>query len=107
MTILNSLAQSQSLLQKIKSINKEPEVNDLLISLTKELNTLQSSIEQLPPSSNASDITAPQTKSGCYLFANDKNYYCPKCYDNKQERVATTRINSKLRVCPACRNSIK
>ena len=59
------------------------------------------------------DTTSEQAKAtmdaatGCYQFEHDAGLYCPHCYDRQQIRVNTQRINSRLRVCPQCRSSLK
>jgi hypothetical protein len=66
---------------------------------------------QLSPKNDSSRQQAPaptlDEKTGCYRQANTTNHYCPQCYDSAQQLTATQRINSKLRVCPQCRASIK
>jgi hypothetical protein len=52
-------------------------------------------------------IAKPELKSGCYIFAGEKGFFCPRCYDNHGNKIATTRLNSKQRICPACRASLK
>jgi hypothetical protein len=47
------------------------------------------------------------TGSGCYQFGDDPAYYCPLCYDQLQQKIATQRLNRKLRVCPQCRASLR
>lgn len=106
MTILDTLNNSQSLVQQISSINKDDDIQGLLSSLSAELITLQSSIKQLQLAS-ALETSKPEMKSGCYIFANQKGFFCPHCYDNNAQKVTTKRMNSKLRVCPACRTGIK
>lgn len=72
---------------------------------------LHAEIEQLSQGKKASSTSAPipvkDEASGCYRIANDPAYYCPNCYDRKQLRVPTQRLNKKLRVCPQCRGSIR
>lgn len=45
--------------------------------------------------------------SGCYRRGQESVFYCPHCYESQQDLIATQRINSRLRVCPQCRSSIK
>jgi Zn finger protein HypA/HybF involved in hydrogenase expression len=72
---------------------------------------LYAEIEQLTKEKKASSASAlapsKDEASGCYRIANDPAYYCPNCYDRKQQRVPTQRLNKKLRVCPQCRASIR
>lgn len=108
MTIINSINRSQSLVQKISSINSASEVSSLLLTLTKELTILKSMAEQ-NQSNKQADQTAlkAEMKSGCYIFPNQKGFFCPNCFDNHDIKTATKRMNSKLRVCPSCRASIR
>uniref|UniRef100_UPI003F69E91B hypothetical protein n=1 Tax=Methylophaga sp. TaxID=2024840 RepID=UPI003F69E91B len=45
--------------------------------------------------------------SGCYRFDGDPNFYCPQCFDQRQQRIPTQRINRQLHVCTQCRSSLK
>jgi predicted RNA-binding Zn-ribbon protein involved in translation (DUF1610 family) len=105
MTIFNSIEQAKLLLEKL-SINNQNE--DLLASLSKELDNITVFAEQLTGEmiSNSS-LSQPEIKSGCYIFANERGFFCPNCYDNTGNKVSTKRLNSKIRVCPQCRASIK
>lgn len=49
----------------------------------------------------------PDKTSGCYKFGDDPDYYCPHCFDNLQQKIATQRLNRQLRVCPQCRSSLR
>ena len=106
MTLLTSINRADALVQELTSRNTDVDMHTLLSALGKELKTLRTSIEH-----DQVSISSPQvplkTEYGCYIFNDDKQYYCPLCYDNTNTKVATQRINSKLRVCPACRSSIK
>ncbi len=72
---------------------------------------LRTEIEQLTKTKGSSSTTPlhpiKDEASGCYRIANDPAFYCPNCYDRKQLRVPTQRLNKKLRVCPQCRGSIR
>jgi hypothetical protein len=46
-------------------------------------------------------------KTGCYQVGNQTARYCPQCYEQSQQLITSQRVNSKLRVCPKCRASIK
>jgi len=116
MTIIDSIKRSQILLQQISTQeNVNTEVTKSLSSLQAELNTISSQAQQLIEqlsqlqTSHHSKVTPklPEMKSGCYIFEGEKEFFCPSCYDNLGNKVATARINKKLRVCPACRSSIK
>lgn len=120
MTIIDNIKQAQILLQHISSQDSfNTEVSESLSSLQIELDTASSQAQQLveklkqlqtPDNSEAhSQITPslPKMESGCYVFKGDKGFFCPRCYDRDGHKVATARINKKLRVCPECRASIK
>ncbi len=114
MTIIKSITHSKSLLQQISGHQKlanDPELTDLLNSLSVELETITLAASQLleeQASIQGSVIsnTKPKMKSGCYIFADQKGFFCPHCYDNTGHKIPTKRMNSKLRVCPSCRSSI-
>lgn len=94
-------------------------IDTLLQQIADKLNTdeqhlvteLRTEIEQLSQKKATSSSTAlapvKDEASGCYRIANDPAFYCPHCYDRKQLRVPTQRLNKKLRVCPQCRGSIR
>ena len=113
MTIFKSITRSQSLLQEIattKQCSENNELTTLISSLTIELDNINALAQQLSKGSSnvqASVSSKPEIQSGCYVFTDVKGFFCPNCYDNHDNKVATTRINKKLRVCPACRTSIK
>jgi hypothetical protein len=124
MEIFDPITRSQAILQQISSIsssNDKQKLTSLLVSLSTELDSikliahqltekisqLQENQEQVLSSSDTQSTVKPEIKSGCYIFADEKGFFCPSCYDKSGNKVATTRINSKLRVCPACRISIK
>lgn len=105
MTIFNSIEQAKLLLQQLSNSSQNEE---LLDSITKELDNITLLAQQLAgEASPNSSSSRPETRSGCYVFADSKGFFCPNCYDNAGTRVPTKRLNSKLRVCPACRASIK
>lgn len=104
MTIFNSIERAKSLLSQLSKSNPEKE---LLASISKELESITVFAHKLTKKSSPdSIISKPDIKSGCYIFANEKGFFCPNCYDNMGNKVATRRLNSKLRVCPICRASI-
>ncbi len=81
------------------------EQQPLLDQLREEVTQLITSKDNV--AAEQSSIPVLDKKSGCYRKANNASHYCPQCFDNNQNLVATQRINSKLRVCPQCRESIK
>ncbi|NOQ77272.1 MAG: hypothetical protein GQ475_05715 [Methylococcaceae bacterium] len=109
MTIFESITRSQSLLQKLsakKQCHESAEITELLSALSTELDTIQQLAEQNTKAQTPTS-SKPEIKLGCYIFANEKGFFCPNCYDQYDRKVATTKVNKKLRVCPACRTSIK
>ena len=124
MEIFDPIIRSQAILQKISS-EKDTLDNNKLASLltslsteldhikliahqlTKEISELQNDQKKLFSSRAPQTTIKPEIKSGCYVFADEKGFFCLNCYDKSGNKVATTRINSKLRVCPTCRASIK
>tara|TARA_R110002049_G_scaffold273930_2_gene451859 strand:- start:920 stop:1291 length:372 start_codon:yes stop_codon:yes gene_type:complete len=123
MDIFEPINHSQALLQSLPvaiSNNNESEINAVINSLVTQLeqiktnsSTLQQQITQLSKNQHAVMkqspiiIAKPELKSGCYIFPDEKGFFCPRCYDNHGNKVATTRLNSKQRICPACRTSLK
>ncbi|PHS31659.1 MAG: hypothetical protein COA95_05865 [Methylophaga sp.] len=104
MTIFNSIEQAKSLLSQLSNTTQH---KNLVDSISKELETITVFAQQLTKKSSPDPtISKPEMKSGCYIFANAKGFFCPNCYDNTGNKVATRRLNSKLRVCPICRASI-
>ncbi len=124
MEIFDPITRSQAILQQISSVTDTADNHKLMPlltslsteldnikliahQLTEEMSQLQDGQKKLLNPSASQNIIKPEIKSGCYIFADQKGFFCPNCYDNSGNKVATTRINSKLRVCPACRTSIK
>lgn len=121
MEIFEPIIRSQALLKQISSernTTDEDRLTSLLISLSEELNDIKLIAHQLTEEiqqlqnkqqnpSTTQDSTKPEIKLGCYIFTNEKGFFCPNCYDQAGNKVATTRINSKLRVCPTCKITIK
>ncbi len=78
------------------------------------LSELAAEVEQLmtflPQASLTGEyIAKPEfdNATGCYRQGKEQVFYCPHCYESQQDLIATQRINSRLRVCPQCRSSIK
>jgi hypothetical protein len=123
MTIFDPITQSQSLLSQLQTTlnsHNNLETNHLLSLLESHLqqiklntSSLQQQIIQLQKNQPitkkqiVTDTVKPEIKSGCYIFEGEKGYFCPRCYDQDSNKVATARLNSKLRICPTCRTSIK
>jgi len=108
MSLLRSITHSQTLVHEISAkihTASPADTLDLLTALSTELNRLQTLAQGL--NKKTALDTEPQTKSGCYIFADQKGFFCPHCYDNNARKVATKRMNSRLRVCPLCHSSIK
>jgi len=45
----------------------------------------------------------PRFKWGCYVFEGDEILYCPACFENRNKKIPTSRLNSKFRQCPSCK----
>jgi predicted RNA-binding Zn-ribbon protein involved in translation (DUF1610 family) len=91
--------------QKAKQLIEELDID---LSKKTELIHVIKTIEQLAKNGQHSQqLLSFDTQSGCYVIEGDASRYCPQCYEKDQHRSATQRINSKLRVCPRCRKSIK
>ncbi len=107
MTIFNALTRSKLLLKEATSLNTDIDVSTLFDSLLIELEHINTFAHQLTSKTPSTAKELPEVKSGCYIFANQKAFYCPDCYDNDATKVATKRMNSKLRICPNCRTRIR
>tara|TARA_R110001583_G_scaffold173287_1_gene327171 strand:- start:20031 stop:20420 length:390 start_codon:yes stop_codon:yes gene_type:complete len=121
--IFAPITDSQSLLIELSnaiSSNNESEIKTVINSLASHLeqiktntSTLEQQVRQLSKNQTTAMkqatiiIAKPELKSGCYIFSGEKGFFCPRCYDNHGNKVATTRLNSRQRICPACRASIK
>ncbi len=104
MTIVDSIKHSQSLIQQLsQNIQNDADV-ELLTLLSAELKNIAQLVEKTSPTLQENK---PEIKSGCYIFADEKGFFCPTCYDKGNTKIATKRMNSQLRVCPLCRASIK
>ena len=106
MTIFAAIKRSQLLLKNASTSNNT-EIADLLQSLSTELENINTFAHQLNTEQASTSQVTPETKSGCYVFADEKGFFCPVCYDRDKRKIPTTRINSKLRVCSVCRINIK
>jgi predicted RNA-binding Zn-ribbon protein involved in translation (DUF1610 family) len=115
MTLFDSIKRSQSLLQQLSShqqVTDNAELKSIVNALNAELEVITSHANKLTKSSELQQPVqnvAPHIdgNSGCYQFENEQGFFCPNCYDQTSSRVATKRLNRKLRVCPVCRASIK
>jgi hypothetical protein len=123
MDIFDPINHSQALLAELSvAINSsnEPEIKTVISALENHLEQIKTNTSALQQqltllSKNQSMtlkhapiiIAKPELKSGCYIFSSEKGFFCPRCYDNHGNKVATTRLNSKQRICPACRSSLK
>jgi len=82
------------------SLNIENAAQDIISLQNKNKRDIQNK-------TSTQDTAQLDSKSGCYVFNNVQGYFCPNCYDTRNERVPTQRLNRSLRVCPTCRSSIK
>ncbi len=107
MTIFAAIKRAQLLLNNASTSNNNAEITGLLQSLSTELENINTFAHQLNTEQASTSQVTPETKSGCYVFADEKGFFCPHCYDNTGTKVPTKRMNSQLRVCPSCRTSIR
>lgn len=111
MSITHSISHTQSLLDK--AVDKlDTVVNEeaiaLLTTAKQELDLIKLQSQKLKmTSSKTATKTKPKIKSGCYVFDDEKGFFCPQCFDKGDTKSPTKRMNSKIRVCPLCRTSIK
>jgi len=106
-TIFKSIAQTQALLQQLSTTLQNNDDGHVLQSISKELDKITLFAQKLTGEKPLSSTnTKLEIKSGCYLFPDEKSFFCPHCYDKTGNKVPTKRLNSKLRVCPACRTSL-
>jgi len=47
-----------------------------------------------------------EIKWGCFKFPFDEKLYCPMCYNNKNIKMLTTRVDSRNRRCTSCEKNI-
>lgn len=108
MPIIRAIQNAQQIADELAS---QPNQHELGNQLKSELNTILDHFRSINDSVDNSTADTLQSqrapKSGCYQFEGDQAYYCPNCYEQDNSRIATQRLNSKLRVCPRCRSSIK
>jgi hypothetical protein len=97
-----STPKIHALLQRINELLPE-EHRGLVAELAQQLELVDNNTD----SSTQSALPKLDPSSGCYKFADDAGFYCPKCYDGLQQKNSTQRINRKLRVCTQCRASLK
>jgi cell division protein FtsB len=123
MDIFEPINQSHALLLQLSvaiNSNNESGIKTVLNALASNLeqiktntSNLQQQVTQLGKNQTtamkqaAIIIARPELQSGCYIFPGEKGFFCPRCYDNQGNKIATTRLNSKQRICPVCRASLK
>ncbi len=106
MTLSERIKQVQHQLSQLAKMVDDTTLNHQLNMLVEELNQIAQ--DASPDTTKTSSInTRPELKNGCYIFADQKGFYCPNCFDRDGTKAVTTRINSKLRICSICRTSIK
>jgi chaperonin cofactor prefoldin len=83
------------------------------LSITQEERAaLNTAIDNIEIAVSPTDQTSQETltldaKTGCYKAAGNTAHFCPHCFNKDQQQIATQRINSRLRICPQCHESIK
>lgn len=73
-----------------------------IVSLKEQLGakTEELRLARLPSSA---PVEKPTMKWGAYEFAGEDGLFCTACYDTKQQKIRTTRLNSRYRQCPVCK----
>jgi hypothetical protein len=104
MSIHQSIKQAQKIVKQLSKQSKHDQ--KLLRLLTDELKSIADYANTLAIEDSRNHNLKPEMKAGCYVFVDEKGFFCPSCYDRAGQKVLTKRLNSKLRVCPSCRASI-
>lgn len=76
---------------------------DITGALTTWKSLLKTNSTHLNPRIQTED---PKVKWGCFTFPPDEKLYCPMCYNNKNLKMLTTRIDSRNRRCTSCEKNI-
>ena len=119
MDVVTSASTALSLVKRLREISKnieEAEFKNLLADLSMELAdlkleaaALKEEIAALREENSAlnsrkeSSERPSGTKWGCYQFENDDGLYCTACWDTKQQKSRTSKMNSRFRFCPVCK----
>ncbi|MBB5395693.1 hypothetical protein [Mucilaginibacter sp. AK015] len=75
--------------------------------ITGALNKWKSVLKPLPKATKSvRQNETPKVKWGCFTFPPDENLYCPKCYNNQNLKMLTTRDGIKNRKCTSCEANI-
>lgn len=105
MTLSDRIKHVQQNLSQLTQTVADTALKHKLNMLVEELSHI--ALDAGPDKTTISVNTAVELKNGCYVFPNQKGFYCPSCFDRDGTRAVTTRINSKLRICSVCKASIK
>lgn len=99
MTLIEAIQDAKAIAASL-SITQEERA-----ALNKAINNIE--IAAMPTGEAAQAILKLDPKSGCYTVEGNTVHFCPHCFNKDQQQIATQRINSRLRICPQCRESIK
>lgn len=105
MTLSERIKQVQQDLSQLTQTIADTALKHKLNMLVEALSHI--ALDASPDEMTTSVSTAAELKNGCYVFPNQKSFYCPSCFDRDGTKAVTTRINSKLRICSVCKTSIK
>jgi NAD-dependent SIR2 family protein deacetylase len=94
----------RSLLKQLRDCISDQD-SHLITALEQEIKQIQA--DQSDQQTTTQPSPKINSKTGCYQIGEINTQYCPNCYDQHQQLIKTRRLNSKLRVCPQCRNSLK
>ncbi len=91
--VLNSFLYQKDLTDKSWGVSVE------IIGALTQWKTLLKPILKVNKPAN---LETPKVKWGAFMFGNDPNLYCPFCYNNNGEKMLTTRVNTRFRLCTSC-----
>lgn len=91
--------------------NKIIELQGSMIRVQQEMLEMQDKYEAvLRENKHLKEATVPRPKGkpkwGCYELEGEEGLFCPTCYDTKGQKIQTTRLNSRFRMCPICKVSL-
>jgi chaperonin cofactor prefoldin len=99
MTLNEAIQEAKTLVASLSITQEERS------ALTTAIDNIE--ISASPTGQASPEIMTLDAKTGCYKIAGNTAHFCPHCFNKEQQQIATQRINSQLRICPQCRESIK
>lgn len=100
------LVRARAIVNRLRSAADHDPLIDELSTLIDQLHAMTAGDAARADGNEAASLSL-DIATGCYRQAGGEGYFCPDCFDRRGLRVATRRLNSRLRVCPACRLSIR